>query len=70
MLQIFVTATEGELYLNDQYLGPIVSLQGHSVEIPILPGRHVVSLVHRGYTYPYAIDVEADFTAVVQANLP
>lgn len=69
MLQIIVTAAEGDIYVDDLYLGSCASLQGHPMNVPVLPGSYVVYFVHRGNTHRYQVYVEADSTTVVQASL-
>ena len=69
VLQIIVTTAEGEMYVDDHYLGPSQGLQGRPLEFSVTPGRHVVYFVHRGNVHPYEVYVEADSTTVVQASL-
>lgn len=69
MLQIIVTAAEGDIYVDDHYLGPIHTLQGRPIDFPVVPGRHIVYFVHRGHVHPHEVYVEADSMAVVQASL-
>lgn len=69
MLQIIVTAAEGDIYINDHYLGPIHTLRGRPIDFPVVPGWHMVYFVYRGHVHSHEVYVEADALAVVQASL-
>jgi hypothetical protein len=69
MLQIIVTSAEGDIYVDDYYLGSCQSLQGHPIDFPVIPGPHVVYFVHRGNVHPREVYVEEDSTTVVQTSL-